>query len=784
MSGGLPSPNRPGTAPSGAAPRVPLRRALADTARDWYHTEGPLWVHVGKAVFAGLLALYLAMRLELPSPRTALTTVFVVMTPQSGMVLSKSFYRLLGTLAGLTAMLTLISLFSQAHALFLAGLAAWIGVCTAGSARNRHFRSYGFLLAGYTAALVGVTNAEAPLGAFDASVTRAIEVSLGILCSAVVSSVIFPRYASAALQTHVRARFGGFVEFVRAALRGSIDRTAMERRNMGFIAEVVGLEALRSYTIFEDPVSRRMGAHIARFNGESMSVATRFHALHQLLERVRAQGAPWIVEAITPYLHELSEQLSIDGESVPNAAGAARVAAQLDGFKARLPARLRATRAAARVLPSAAAIAAVPHSQMRDFDSATELLYRFVVELHYFASTYAALRRSTPGNHAPERTRKGAADPGPDRADRDRANAWRYTPKTNGLMAAIAGARAGVTLLLVSAFWIFSGWPSGDFAAVTAGTVCALVSASPQPARAAVQMSIGSALACLAGYVFTFHVLVDRSGFLLMAAGLAPFLMFGAWLTTRRNGMGAGMGFCIFFCFLAGPDNRNNYDVLVYVNNCIALMVAMGVSAAAFGILLPPTTGWLLRRMAADLRRQVGVAGFGKLAGLAHRFDNQTRDYMFQIGGLTAEKPAEQRAMLGWMFAVLEIGHALIELREEFASLPAALARDPLYQPGSRWRQPLRALRRGLVELFERPSAARWRTAADLTTRALAQTEAMLPIARERDERQRLQRILSYLHFIHTALLDPQSPLAACGGAATASMARRDPPASSPAPSR
>ncbi|MGI4982789.1 MAG: FUSC family protein, partial [Janthinobacterium lividum] len=491
------------------------------------------------------------------------------------------------------------------------------------------------------------------------------------------------------------------------------------------------------------------------------------------------------------------------------AADAAGLARQLDRFRAQLPARVRATRAA------------LSEGELRDFDTASELLYRFVIELHHFASTYAALRRTTKGSHAPEHERPRTAyletahaaaaspehdaDPGAGhdaphalentagqaaasaatagagtrRGGTSRTDSWRYVPKTNGLMAAIAGARAGITLLLVSAFWVFSGWPSGDFAAVTAGTVCALVSASPQPARAAVQMSIGSALACMAGYLFTFHVLVDRSGFLLMAAGLAPFLMFGAWLTTRRDWMGAGLGFCIFFCFLAGPDNHNNYDVTGYLNNCVALMVAMAVSAASFSILLPPTTGWLLRRMAADLRRQVDVAGFGRLAGLAHRFDNQTRDYMFQIGGLTAEKPAEQRAMLGWMFAVLEIGHALIELREEFATLPDALADDPLYRPGSRWRQPLRALRRGLVDLFHRPDASRWRAAVDLTLQAIAQTQAMLPTAQARDERHRLQRILSYLHFIHTALLDPHSPLAAFGAEATPA-ARRDPVPSLP----
>ncbi|WP_206685654.1 FUSC family protein, partial [Escherichia coli] len=42
-------------------------------------------------------------RLEMSQPRTAMTTVFVLMQPLSGMVFAKSFYRVLGTAAGLVA---------------------------------------------------------------------------------------------------------------------------------------------------------------------------------------------------------------------------------------------------------------------------------------------------------------------------------------------------------------------------------------------------------------------------------------------------------------------------------------------------------------------------------------------------------------------------------------------------------------------------------------------------------------------------------------------------------
>lgn len=139
-----------------------LRTAIAD----WARTDGLTWVYVFKTVLAALLSLLIAMRLQLPQPRTAMTTVFVVMLPQSGMVIAKSFYRLCGTFVGLVVTLALVALFSQQRVLFLSATAIWVGICTAGAARNRHFKSYGFVLAGYTAALIGIPAAQQADGAF------------------------------------------------------------------------------------------------------------------------------------------------------------------------------------------------------------------------------------------------------------------------------------------------------------------------------------------------------------------------------------------------------------------------------------------------------------------------------------------------------------------------------------------------------------------------------------------------------------------------------------------
>ncbi|RDJ97965.1 hypothetical protein DLM46_35535 [Paraburkholderia lacunae] len=151
--------------------------AIVNAACNWASTSGVTGLYVFKTILAALLALGVAMKLELPMPRTAMTTVFVLMQPQSGMVLAKSLYRICGTIVGLLATLGLISLFGQAPELFLGATALCIGICTAGAARNRNFRTYGFVLAGYTAALIGIPS------------TRVTEVTIGILSSGAVSAL-------------------------------------------------------------------------------------------------------------------------------------------------------------------------------------------------------------------------------------------------------------------------------------------------------------------------------------------------------------------------------------------------------------------------------------------------------------------------------------------------------------------------------------------------------------------------------------------------------------------
>lgn len=703
-------PQSPG--PAGQTPAPTFGSTLAT----WWRTDAQVWVYLAKALLAAFLALGIAMLIDLPQPRTAMTTTFIVMNVQSGAVFAKSFYRMCGTLVGLVAMLIFISLFSQTPELFILATSVWVGICTAGAAYNRNFRSYGFVLSGYTAALIGFPASQHPDISFITATTRVAEVTLGIVCAGVVSATIFPRFAGDQMRVAVRKRFSSFVDFVAVSLSGKGDRARMEATTAAFVADVVGYEATRSMAVFDSHDARMRGGRLKRLNNEFMTATTRFHALHQLMNRLRNAYAAPAVAALEPYFQEVAPLLATSGGAVLAASDAIHAATQLEAYKAALPERIRVTRAT---------LAQNDDAPMLDFDTAADLLYRFVDDLHAYALTYASLAHET---HAREEWIES------------------YEPKTNLVLAGVGGLRTVVTMLLVGAFWLGSAWPSGITALLNTAAVCALAAGSPRPTKMVLQMFFGTALAVVMAMIVETFVYPNIDGFPMLCVGLAPFLLIGLGLTTRPATFGYGFGYCVFFSTLIAPDNVVQYDPTALMNDGLALLVSMIASYIAFAVLLPTSTPWLRKWLLKDLRHQVALACHARMKRLRSRFESRTRDLMSQISAY-AEDAAEKQVAMTWLFAVLEVGNAVIDLRAELADAPrsAAPSMDALFD--------------ALAALFERPSVARLQQASTMTLDAINRLKADVPAASP-EAQQHLRRMLGHLHFVRTALLDPESPLA------------------------
>ncbi|MEX5500212.1 FUSC family protein [Pseudomonas syringae] len=712
---------------------LPWRREL----HSWARSDGVTWVYIFKVLLAAFLTYWLALRLELPQPHTAMITVFIVMQPQSGQVFAKSFYRLLGTLAGSAMMVLLMALFAQNPLPFLGSLALWVGLCSAGAARYRNFRAYGFVLAGYTAAMVGLPALAHPEGSFMSAVWRVLEITLGILCSTAISAAVLPQSSSAAMRNALYLRFGGFARFVVNGLRGDISRTEFETGNVRFVAEAIGLEGLRSVTVFEDPHMRRRNGRLNRLNSEFMAVTTRFNALHQLLERLRLEQAEQVLKHIDPGLENLAALLDGFADRALTNDDAALLVTRLESCRAHFPERVRSLRAELEhTLPNDA--------ERLDFHTSFELLYRLLSELLDYARTHASL-----ADHSHEREQwKGS-----------------FVPRTHWMTALAAGARATCVVGLMSVYWVLTAWPSGASMVLASAATVALSSTTHNPRRMSLQMAGGTLLGALSGFIETFFLFPHIDGFPLLCLLLAPVFVLGAYLGSRPQWTGYGLGLLIFFSLGSVPDNLTVYDPYTFINDYLAMVVGMLICAAAGAIILPPNSRWMWQRLEQALRNQVVFAISAPLKRLGSSFESQTRDLMHQAYGLAIGKPLVQRELLRWMFVVLEIGHAIIELRHEQALLPI----HPAYAEYQPWRIALRVMGRALVRLFIQPDAVNLQRCLSAVDQAIKRVqEADEPFASHFDTSV-LRRVKSYLHFIRTSLLDPQSPLAAYGVARTAS---------------
>lgn len=154
-------------------------------ARDWFY---------GLRTFvASMVALYIALIMQMPRPYWAMATVYIVSSPFVGPTSSKALYRAFGTAAGAAAAVFFVPLFVQTPYLLALAIALWTGTLLFLSLHLRTANSYALMLSGYTLPLIALPVVDNPLAVFDIAVSRTEEIFLGIACAAVVGSIFWPR---------------------------------------------------------------------------------------------------------------------------------------------------------------------------------------------------------------------------------------------------------------------------------------------------------------------------------------------------------------------------------------------------------------------------------------------------------------------------------------------------------------------------------------------------------------------------------------------------------------
>ncbi|WP_130803648.1 FUSC family protein [Acinetobacter ihumii] len=159
-----------------------------------------------KTFIAMMMALYVAFSLDLTYPMWAAGTVIIIAQPYAGMVSSKALYRLVGTILGGVLAIFFTPRLIDMPILFTCILSVWVGLCLYISLLDRTPRSYVFMLAGYTTVMIAcssIYNIDSH-SVFDMALSRVLEISIAVICSAVVSATIFPAHLGSQLQQRVQ----------------------------------------------------------------------------------------------------------------------------------------------------------------------------------------------------------------------------------------------------------------------------------------------------------------------------------------------------------------------------------------------------------------------------------------------------------------------------------------------------------------------------------------------------------------------------------------------------
>ena len=691
---------------SANAPSIPVpmtRTVVVETLRD----EAGVWLFVCKTLLAFYITGWLAMRFSLPQPSSAMLTVIIVANRQSGMVLAKSFYRGMGTLAGAVVALVIVGLFPQQRELFLLALSLWIGVCAGGATLYRNFKSYAFVLAGYTAAIVAVPVISHPAGVFDSAVARISEVMLGLLVSGAVNDVVFPSRMRDVLRRSTRAQFAHFIAFIHGSFGGTIARAAMENAHLRFVCDAVTLEDLRSSVIFEDAEARARSGQMELFNQRFMAASTSFQSLHHLINRLQRGGHAAATQALISLYAAIGTAL----DAPINGGAAASVL---------LPRLVDARRAMSANAPTLRARLA-DAAERRDFDTGAALLSRFAEELHEYVDSATALQAPRLMLRTTER--------------------MQFARGNDYASAGLAVFRTTLTMLALGLFWIYSAWPMGSTAMLIATVFAGLFATAANPAQATHSVLLGYATGMTAGFVCVFFVLTRMDGYLLLMAGSAPFLMVGLALMMRPTIANYGIGYSMGLAYILAFKNLMVFDPANFINDAMAQIVGIGFAAIAF-VAVPPAIGshWLRRRQLLQLRRQVTLAAEAPLSGLRQRFESVNHDLFSQIVAQTQPGSSDSRVLVAWALAVHETGRALIELRQTMGGHTLAVGVD---------RSIILAIN-ALARFYEQPAKAGYAQAREAVANAIDVASG------DADAR----RLLDHLHLIRLALLDGESVLA------------------------
>lgn len=589
------------------------------------------WLFSAKAFTASMLALYIALAMDLPRPYWAMTTVYVVAHPLTGATTSKALYRALGTLLGAAGAVVLVPAFVNLPELMSLAVAAWAGSLLYLSLLDRTPRSYVFMLAAYTLPLIALPAVTAPETIFDVALARSEEIIIGILCASFVGAVVFPVSVGPAFAARIGVWLRDAGGWAGDVLRGNVTDEVVPLARQKLAADVVALDALITQ-LSHDPDARDLALWARELRGRLLLLLPVLSALN---DRMRSSAREDMADNGRDDLFALAREIADWIARAPDT-----------------PERLRARLCALTPAPG-------------ELDRWPELLRANLCarlkELVDLWQDCLTLHRQMARGPAAERWK-------PVLHHRPVIGTARHHDHGLLLFSATSAALATIAASLI---WIASGWAGGANFVAMAAVACCFFGAQDRPAPFIWAMVVWCATAQAIAGILLFVVVPLVHDFETLVLVLAPpFLLVGAFiprpelalvtLLLAANGAGS-----------LSVQSHYNADFALYVNEGLA--VVGGLAFAWIWVLVTKPFG------AEIAARRLVRSGWADLAASAagtrlqdHRvLVSRTLDRLGQlVPRLASGAIGDHLATDG--LRDLRVGYNILDLQRDRRALPGA----------------------------------------------------------------------------------------------------------------
>jgi len=576
-------------------------KLLRFSSRQW-----PSIIVAGRGTAAALTALAAAEFLGLACPYWAAMTALIVIQPTRGLLLEKSFYRLLGTAIGSSAGLLLL-LYTRSPMVITIALCLWIAGCVGVGNLLYGLRSYASLMAACTCSVIAMSGYQNPPHLYDIAFGRVACIIVGIIFATLVTALFTPRQSRAELidrLDRIAAESVAWLALLLRQGRGS-DQARMEQHLLIEIAEIESqLDAAGAGSLRFKKQTRHLRSLITSLL--SLLAVGRLAAeqLARHNETDRRHGH-WR-DLLARHLEELADNL----ESSASGDFSSEMTAIAAEAKAHLP-----------------------------------LLGETLAEI--VTSLQQVLGECGTMTEAPE-------EPTARRFIRHRD--WREACRA-AIRGALAIAAVGVT-------WSLTGWAQGPMMLMATSIMISIFSTKEHPASFVGQIFIGAATGSAVAVFCRAVLLQGVTSPLLTGLIVAPILLIGVFaMTQRRTAVGATDA-TLFFIFVTQPGVPVTVVPHDLALGAMAMVMGVGSAWTAYRYLIPINPAIRLNSLLGAIIGDLKILASGNSPKVAGKVQASMQHRVIRLVAMATKYDSDYLALVERGVAALAIARSIQRLRE------------------------------------------------------------------------------------------------------------------------